>query len=122
MMALMIHFFVSRLVKGLRTDIGTGIQAHIPKTMYEVVQLAKRQQQVLDKGKQQWPNNLLKVNFSPILKRMRVRLGSNSLPFGRRDRPLTIGRQTICAIIVVRNMITLMLQSVNKDLKHRFMP
>ena len=45
-------FFVSQFVRGLRTDIGTGVQAHVPRTVDQAVLLAKRQQFVLDKGKQ----------------------------------------------------------------------
>jgi len=47
-------FFVSQFVRGLRSDIATGVQAHIPKIVDEAILLAKRQQQVLDKGKQSW--------------------------------------------------------------------
>jgi hypothetical protein len=56
-------FFVSQFVKGLRTDIGTGVQAHVPRTVDQAVLLAKRQQFVLDKGKQQGSRSSTQPRF-----------------------------------------------------------
>ena len=68
-------FFVSQFVKGLRTDIGTGVLAHIPKTVDEAILLAKQQQQVLDKGKQHWSESSTQSRVQPSTQKYEGKTG-----------------------------------------------
>lgn len=47
-------FFVTQLIKGLKSELGSVVQSKVPASIERVVLLAKIQQQVLDKGKSRW--------------------------------------------------------------------
>jgi len=54
-------FFVSQFIKGLKYEIASVVQSQLPLTVDRAIQLAKVQQQVLEKGKQKHHKPFLPV-------------------------------------------------------------